>query len=79
MNIPEVLRKAATAIESASGELLTNTSLRQVETGRWRTLTIGFLVRDEDELFIDYLTDVLANMGEPVVGSEGQEARQETT
>lgn len=77
MNLPELLRKAATALESNPGQTMTNTSLQPVETGRWRTLTIGYLVRDEDELFMDYITDVLANGANTVVGLDGQEHGQE--
>ncbi len=77
MNIPEVLRRAANELENSAHNPLTNTSLQPVELGRWRTLTIGYLVRDGNELFIDYITDVLANGANTVVGLDGQESGQE--
>jgi hypothetical protein len=83
VNLPALLRLAADAIENAASPV--RTVLTPLPTGEWRDLKLCYMVRDtasepgrRQEVWVDYLTDTFAQVPQPVVESEGQEAGQET-
>ena len=79
INLPLLLRTLADAIDDGPGGLATH--LKPLRTDEWRNLAFTYMIRTntgndprEQDVFIDVMSDTLAQVAEPVVEFERQEA-----